>query len=63
MTRGTLPCPAEDEEEKDLDLAYGDDKDDDDRQGAKQALENPSINISLFLPLIDSFIHLSNVFT
>ena len=50
---GTLPCPAEDEEEKDLDLVYGDDKDADDCQGfEKYALENPSININLFLFLL-----------
>ena len=34
---GTLPCPAEDEEEKYLDVAYGDDKDADDRQGVEQS--------------------------
>ena len=33
----TLPCPAEDDEEKDLDFAYGDDKDDGDRQGVEQS--------------------------
>ena len=35
---GTLPCPAEDDEEKDLDVAYGDDKDDDDCQGFEQSM-------------------------
>ena len=57
----TLPCPAEDEEERDLDVAHRDDKDDDDCQGFEQREENPSINISLFLPLIDSFSHLQDV--
>ena len=32
----TLPCPAEDDEEKDLDVAYPHDKDDDDCQGFEQ---------------------------
>ena len=34
----TLLCPAEDEEEKDLDGAHGNDKDDDDCQGFEQSM-------------------------
>ena len=43
----TLPCPAEDDEEKDLDGAHGDDKDDDDCQGVKQSKPGKSIIMCL----------------